>query len=150
MHKLLSSHQSGNRKYYTPQKQTTLPLPTPSSKPWTLKIFSIFILLDLSKQSKALDSMDHYILLCKISHLGASPLLHIVYSWFVSYMCRLTEYNMCGQYCNFINAAINSWNTPLGRRRGEGGGGCDKCAPTPPPTTGPEIHFFVDQRFKAN
>ena len=121
MHKLLSSHQSGNRKYYTPQKQTTLPLPTPSSKPWTLKIFSIFILLDLSKQSKALDSMDHYILLCKISHLGASPLLHIVYSWFVSYMCRLTEYNMCGQYCNFINAAINSWNTPLGRRRGEGG-----------------------------
>ena len=121
MHKLLSSHQSGNRKYYTPQKQITLPLPTPSSKPWTLKIFSILILLDLSKQSKALDSMDHYILLRKISHLGASPLVHIVYSWFVSYMYRLTEYNMCGQYCNFINAAINSWNTPLGRRRGGGG-----------------------------
>ena len=27
--------------------------------------------------------MDHYILLRKISHLGASPLVHIVYSWFV-------------------------------------------------------------------
>ena len=64
----------------TPQKQSTLPLPTPSSKPWTLKIFSILILLDLSK---AFDSMDHYILLRKISHLGASPLVHIVYSWFV-------------------------------------------------------------------
>ena len=57
--------------------------------------------------------MDHYILLRKISHLGASRLVHIVYCWFVSYMYRLTEYNMCGQYCNFINVAINSWNTPL-------------------------------------
>ena len=28
-------------------------------------------------------------------------------------MYRLTEYSMYGQYCNFINAAINSWNTPL-------------------------------------
>lgn len=76
----------------TPQKQSTLPLPTPFSKPWMLKIFSILILLDLSK---AFDSMDHYILLRKISHLGASPLVHIVYSWFVSYMYRLTDYDLC-------------------------------------------------------
>ena len=80
MHKLLSSHQSGNRKYYSTETINILPLPTPSSKPWTLKIYSILILLDLSK---AFDSMDHYILLRKISHLGASPLVHIVYSWFV-------------------------------------------------------------------
>ena len=77
----------------TPQKQSTLPLPTSSSKPWTLKTFSILILLDLSK---AFDSMDHYILLRKISHLGASPLVYIVYSWFASYMYRLSDYNMCG------------------------------------------------------
>ena len=33
---------------------------------------------------------------------------------------------------------------------GGGGGATGALAPPPPSTTGPEIHFFVDQRFKAN
>ena len=92
MHKLLSSHQSGNRKYYSTET-INIAVTDALFEAMDAKIFSSLILLDLSK---AFDSVDHYILLRKISHLGASPLVHIVCSWFVSYMYRLTDYNMCG------------------------------------------------------
>ena len=109
MHKLLSSHQSGNRKYYSTE---TINIAVTDALLEAMDAEDIFYPYPTWSFKSSFGSMDHYILLRKISHLGASPLVHIVYSWFVSYMYRLTEYNMCGQYGNFINAAINSWNTP--------------------------------------
>lgn len=76
MHKLLSSHQSGNRKYYSTE---TINITVTDVLFEAMDAEDIFFLI-LLHLSKAFDSMDHYILLRKISHLGASPLVHIVYS----------------------------------------------------------------------
>ena len=80
MHKLLSSHQSGNRKYYSTE---TINIAVTDALLEAMDAEDIFYPYPTWSFKSSFGSMDHYILLRKISHLGASPLVHIVYSWFV-------------------------------------------------------------------
>ena len=104
-HKLLSSHQGGNRKFHSTET-INIAVTDYFLEAMDAKEISILILLDLSK---AFDSVHHNILLRKISHLGASPL---GYSWCASYLSERSQYVRI-RYCCFIKAAINNtWNTP--------------------------------------
>ena len=88
-HKLLSGHQSGNRKLHSTE---TLNIAVTDTflEAMDSKQISILILIDLSK---AFDSVQHDILLQKISCFGASP---TVLNWFKSYLSERHQYIRIG------------------------------------------------------
>ncbi len=87
--KSLSNHQSGNRKNHSTETLNVAFTDT-LLEAMDKKQISIVVFIDLSK---AFDSIEHDILLEKISRLGVSPAAH---EWFKSYLADRSQYVRIG------------------------------------------------------
>ena len=87
--KSLSNHQSGNRKNHLTETLNVAFTDT-ILEAMDKKQISIVVFIDLSK---AFDSIEHDILLEKISRLGVSPAAH---EWFKSYLADRSQYVRIG------------------------------------------------------